>query len=638
MRSYYGRMAGKEARSPTEVSPTGAAGPFQFLRSTGKQYGLNGEGFDNRFDPDASTKAMQRFTQDNIKTLTAGLGRPPTQAELALAHQQGAGTAVKMLTGTGNASANNLAVNNVAPGSSSQAAAQKIMAYYGLPNAPVGTQTAAASPREAVTSAVMAQQQQPLGAPDAAAESRFNDVVGMQRGDTGAYAYPAVASRGDIASDAPPIGITGAPGGRIGQAVGDTVQQREGIIKTLNGQPPAPEVPQQNPTLPSPATATTAGSPPEAANNRPIVMPDVQPRAAAPAPAPGAQMAQAQPPAPDYIMPKPTPPTAPPVPQMSPREAKARAALAGPDGDNPYIKRAAEGAIAEEQAKSQFEAQRAITVYNAQVQHYQALDTKYQDWLANRQKSQLELQQKGIEVGALPEKVQQEAAKRAQEIVQAKEKIDDQARFGRDPDKFFTQLDKDKATAQSSAATLEANRMALAAIRAGVVTGTMADMRINTERLKNWAWGVGLDGNNVAANTQVLRAAMTNGLGSAVKTINGEGGVGVSNTDVKLAGMASGADPNLELSAIEQLLHTSNRINARKVNEYEDKTDYYLRGHRTERDYTMPVGETAPPKYIKALMEHKDNPAEKAEFDKRFGEGTADLEIARAKRRERRGG
>jgi hypothetical protein len=41
------------------VSPTGAAGPFQFLRSTGKQYGLNGEGFDNRFDPDASTKAMQ---------------------------------------------------------------------------------------------------------------------------------------------------------------------------------------------------------------------------------------------------------------------------------------------------------------------------------------------------------------------------------------------------------------------------------------------------------------------------------------------------------------------------------------------------------------------------------------------------
>ena len=150
-RGYLGQLAGREAQSAGEVSPTGAAGPFQFTRGTGAQYGIPG---DARFDPDASTRAANAFTNDNVATLTAKLGREPTPSEMALAHQQGAGTAGNMLTGAGNAPANNLAVNNVPPGLGPQAAAQKIMGYYGMP----GATGVPASPRDAIAEAVVAQQ------------------------------------------------------------------------------------------------------------------------------------------------------------------------------------------------------------------------------------------------------------------------------------------------------------------------------------------------------------------------------------------------------------------------------------------------------------------------------------------------
>jgi hypothetical protein len=77
---------------------------------------------------------------------------------MALAHQQGAGTAANMLTGAGNAPGRNLAVNNVPTGMGPQAAAQKVMDYYGMPGAGVA---GPGSPREGVTAALVAQQQPP---------------------------------------------------------------------------------------------------------------------------------------------------------------------------------------------------------------------------------------------------------------------------------------------------------------------------------------------------------------------------------------------------------------------------------------------------------------------------------------------
>lgn len=70
-----------------------AAGLGQFIPSTWRQYG----GGASPFDPGANLDATARFTLDNAKVLRNALGREPTQGELYLAHQQGAGSAVKLL-------------------------------------------------------------------------------------------------------------------------------------------------------------------------------------------------------------------------------------------------------------------------------------------------------------------------------------------------------------------------------------------------------------------------------------------------------------------------------------------------------------------------------------------------------------
>lgn len=84
------------------VSSTGAQGPFQFTPTTAKQYGLK-----DPFNYPEAADAAARLTADNRVSLTASLGRPPSDAELYLAHQQGAEGAAKLLANP-NARAGNL--------------------------------------------------------------------------------------------------------------------------------------------------------------------------------------------------------------------------------------------------------------------------------------------------------------------------------------------------------------------------------------------------------------------------------------------------------------------------------------------------------------------------------------------------
>lgn len=69
-----------------------AAGLFQFIPSTARQYGLT-----DPYDPEANTRAAIRLMRDNAGHLRKSLGRDPTVGELYLAHQQGAGGASKLL-------------------------------------------------------------------------------------------------------------------------------------------------------------------------------------------------------------------------------------------------------------------------------------------------------------------------------------------------------------------------------------------------------------------------------------------------------------------------------------------------------------------------------------------------------------
>jgi hypothetical protein len=73
-----------------------AGGMFQQIDSNWKQYGQG-----DRYDPAASTAAAARFAADNARTLQRALGRQPTVGELYLAHQQGPGGALKLLSNPG---------------------------------------------------------------------------------------------------------------------------------------------------------------------------------------------------------------------------------------------------------------------------------------------------------------------------------------------------------------------------------------------------------------------------------------------------------------------------------------------------------------------------------------------------------
>jgi hypothetical protein len=127
-REYAYRMAQKEsAFNPAAVSSTGATGLFQFTKGTGRDYGLVGQQGDARSDPALNTQAFVRFTNDNRTALRNALGREPTYGELAVAHQQGAGGAIALLTGKGTVDPRNLAVQAGSPKN-----AQDIMNYYGF--------------------------------------------------------------------------------------------------------------------------------------------------------------------------------------------------------------------------------------------------------------------------------------------------------------------------------------------------------------------------------------------------------------------------------------------------------------------------------------------------------------------------
>jgi hypothetical protein len=78
--------------NPGAVSPTGAKGDFQFTRGTAADYGVA-----DPTNPAQAREGARQLAIDNAASLTKMLGRAPTEAEVYLAHQQGAGGAGALL-------------------------------------------------------------------------------------------------------------------------------------------------------------------------------------------------------------------------------------------------------------------------------------------------------------------------------------------------------------------------------------------------------------------------------------------------------------------------------------------------------------------------------------------------------------
>lgn len=200
MVGYATNLIGKESSfDPNAVSPTGATGLAQFTKGTGKQYGLVSDRGDMRKNAVANLKAFVALTNDNRSGLANALGRPPTDGELALAHQQGLQGAINLLSGK-SVPGNNLAVNNVDPNMDPRAAANKIMAFYGGSG---GQQAAGENPAPGMPSAPPIQPP-PVNPPTPAPTPGYVDPMVAPNA---APPMPQAAAPGEVASLDPSIGI-----------------------------------------------------------------------------------------------------------------------------------------------------------------------------------------------------------------------------------------------------------------------------------------------------------------------------------------------------------------------------------------------------------------------------------------------
>jgi len=154
---YLATTAGIESNgNPNARNPSGAAGMFQFMPATAKQYGLT-----DPMDATASADAAARLAADNKASLSRALGRDVSDAELYLAHQQGAGGAAKLL-----ANANAPAVSIVGRqaviqngGSPDMTAGQFAQLWTDKYNKRAGVQVASADPTQAMAYAAQQQAQ-----------------------------------------------------------------------------------------------------------------------------------------------------------------------------------------------------------------------------------------------------------------------------------------------------------------------------------------------------------------------------------------------------------------------------------------------------------------------------------------------
>jgi hypothetical protein len=234
---------------------------------------------------------------------------------------------------------------------------------------------------------------------------------------------------------------------------------------------------------------------------------------------------------------------------------------------------------------------------------------------------------------------QNEFEKAQTELVEKRNEAEIVRRSNMKPEELYKRLDTDKQSVDQAIKAQSAQALARKAIKDGVVTGYGANMRLAKDKFADWAFKNGLKGDE-AANTEIMNAALKAGLSEAIKTVNGEGGTGVSNTDVRIAEGISGSDINLQQKTIQTIMDRAAEINFRKINRYEDYVDKTLGGLPVELRYRSTHGPTAPAAKIDMLMQAQSDPA-KAElyrkyFDDIYGPGSAELELARVERLQRR--
>jgi hypothetical protein len=291
-----------------------------------------------------------------------------------------------------------------------------------------------------------------------------------------------------------------------------------------------------------------AGSPPEAAGNRPI-MSDIPP--AAPVPVPGAQMAQAAPPVPQRLAPAPRIPLPTDVPMSEDEkrgyQLRAKALALG----DPYLQQQADGLIK----------------YGAdqRKQQYDAILQDYRDQMLERRTRQT-AEEAFARTQSTPEHAL--AVKTAaEELAKVQNENRLRAQFGNlPPAEVFKQVDASRALAKGAQQALVASQTAMDAFNKGAITGTGANQRLDAAKLFT-ALGL-VDKHDVIANTETFRNAMQPVVASILHQTSGTSQL--SEGELRFAQKAAAGDITLDPASIRELM----RIIDKRSNEV-------IRDHQT---------------------------------------------------------
>ena len=376
--------------------------------------------------------------------------------------------------------------------------------------------------------------------------------------------------QGPQASPYAPTASLGAPGGTMSDA-DPVAQTRSSIYAALmNQQGPAGAVPPPNPTQPaasapptsqpSPTPFDTAslGSPPEAAQNRPIIMPDVQPAPAGPVPAPGAQLAEntARPPLP--VRPA---PVVPPSTGGEPPRPMAPAPIPRTDAQKAYedaLARARDPAqrqFIEERIKPLEAArarQEAINTQNYQVQ-MQAYDA---------QKARFDAQNSPVG--------QAQAAEAQAKALAEQKKNELREKFGnQDPEQVYKELATSRAQAKSGADALTASHAAMKAFNQGAITGTGANQKLDVAKLFT-AMGL-VDKHDLIANTETFKSAMQPVVAAILHQTSGTSQL--SEGELAFAKAAAAGNITLDPKSIRDLMTIIDKRSKEVLDEHQGKVD-----------------------------------------------------------------
>jgi hypothetical protein len=475
------------------------------------------------------------------------------------------------------------------------------------------------------------------------------------------------AGRAGVVSDAPQPGLS--PMGSLDPTASINAR-RDAITGASMGQPPAtvPGVPQPDPTQSGPTAPATSGADlTGGSSNTPTVV-DMTP-----APPMGATAQATVPPGgyqsvpqPQLSRPMPLPPTQPPsvapslgkeprqdptvanappaadTPQqlqtklwLQPTEQEQHAARLRQDPSNAFLSptqretRAAEATAFEEAGKKIRDA------YNANIITENTRKAEVRKAWEEQQR------QLGVDAPKIAgaQRLQEEQVRAAQREGKLKQE------FGPDPAAALTDFKLEKEDVNRSVNILHQSELAKTAMNEGIITGYGANQKLDGAKVLAWMTRNQIGG-TVADNTERFRNAVNSMLATGMQTLAGADATGrpirFNKGAIDIAAGNVAATPDLQEQSIRSIISENERAAREKINNYEEKVQRKFRAFpELEADYQPNVYKTATPEHDKILFDSVGTPKEKVArdyYDKHFGTGAAELELARRARANARGG